>query len=212
MSLLFLGVGVVGAATTVCSHIAPSVLDVRVVTKRVKDKRDKVDNWNLCVQSGRGVGCRINNVKTDDLANGDPDQIKTVIWQILKTSLETKVRKQRKYLASIIPDQNLDKAPIDDILVAWANALVQKAGHPFKATDIDTGFKDVNMYVALLDSILSTGVDSLGTDDLDKAIDVETNADLLGQGQIIQAEGILDAFYWMNWAFLATLLLEAAAM
>jgi len=67
----------------------------------------------------------------------------------------------------------------------------------------------VKMYIALLHAITDCGEAALETEDpLDRAIEAEASIDLLDAGTVMIAEGILDGFYWMNYAFLSLLLLQ----
>jgi len=193
--------------------MVPDVLDIRALTKKISSDQDKIDNWNLCVNSARGSGCRLNDVKVNLLATGDVESIKKVIWQIIKVSCEVKVRAKKDYLSTVI-DEDIETAlkwPLEKLLIAWANVVVKKTGQSFSATSITTGFKDVNMYIILLDAITGCGTDALSLEDnLDRAIEAEANVDLLEEGTVIIAEGILDGIYWMNYAFLSVLLIKAA--
>jgi len=192
--------------------VIPDALDLRTITKKISSDQDKIDNWNLCVQSARGNGCRLHDVKVNLLAEGDKDSIKKVIWQIIKTSCELKVRGKKDYLSTVIDDiDNAIKLPMEKLLLAWANAVVKKAGHNFSANSLTGGFKDVNMYIVLLHVVTGSSTDPLDIEDpLDLAIEAEANADGLEEGTVIIAEGILDGIYWMNYAFLSVLLVKAA--
>jgi len=69
------------------------------------------------------------------------------------------------------------------------------------------------MYIIILDAILACGTSAIEQEDpLDKAIETETNIELLEEGPIIVAEGLLDGIYWMNYAFLSMLLIKAAEL
>ncbi len=42
------------------------------------------ENWNLCLNSGKAIGCRVNGISIDDLIDGKPQALLRLIWEIIK--------------------------------------------------------------------------------------------------------------------------------
>jgi len=194
----------------------PEVMDVRVITRKIKDDRDKIDNWNLCVNSCKGSGCRLPDVKAEDLAAADPEQIMKVIWQIVKVGLETEIKTNSDYLQNIFPDKSLDEIeamPLEKLLLAWVNTIVQQKSKGRVAKSIANDFKDSYFYLTLFDEILATGLDLIDEpDDTIKAEAVVATSKELGRGLVITELGIIEGVYWMNFIFLASILLTASLL
>jgi len=101
------------------NSMIPDILDERTITKNATQKQDKIDNWNLCVQSARGAGCRLHDVKPENLAAANTKEIKKVMWQIVKLGLEMDVKMNEEYLVKIMPE--IDPAKITDMPVMFPN-------------------------------------------------------------------------------------------
>lgn len=44
----------------------------------------KEENWNLCLNSGKAIGCRVNGISLDDLMDGEPQALLRLTWEIIK--------------------------------------------------------------------------------------------------------------------------------
>jgi len=190
------------------------MLDVRVITTKIGDKRDKIDNWNLCVQSARGAGCRLHDVKVESLADGDPISTQKVLFQIAKIGLETDLKMFEEYLAEFIPDADPDALAgmsLDEILTKWVNSLLSKNGHSRAINNLTSDLQDSYVFIVLLNETLGMSLD-LDANELERAQSVVMSSSEIGKGPVITLQGIVDGSYWQNCIFLASLLLTAAEM
>jgi len=196
------------------NKMIPDMLDVRVITTRVNEKRDKVDNWNLCVQSGKAAGCRLNDIKVDALAEGNAEAIQKVIFQVGKVGLETDIKMCDDYLCDLIHGVGVDDIAvmnIDDLLLKWVNAVVKKAGHSRAAKNISKDFQDCFLYTVLFNELLGQELD-LDLNELERAELVVMSSADLKRGPVITLPGIVEGVYWQNYFFLCSILLTAADM
>jgi len=192
----------------------PDMLDVRVITTKVGDRRDKIDNWNLCVQSARGAGCRLHDVKVESLADGDPISIQKVLFQIAKIGLETDLKMFEEYLAEFIPDADPDALAgmsLDEILLKWVNSSLSKYGHSRTINNLTADLQDSYVFIVLLNETLGMSLD-LDANELERAQSVVMSSSEIGKGPVVTLQGIVDGSYWQNCIFLASLLLTAAEM
>jgi len=196
------------------NKMIPDMLDVRVITSRVNERRDKIDNWNLCVQSGRAAGCRLHDVKVDALADGDPEAIQKVIFQVAKVGLETDIKMCDDFLCDWIPgiDVNaIEVMNIDDLLVKWVNSVAKKAGHTRVAKNITKDFQDSFLFSVLFNELMGVPVD-LDLNELERADQVVMSSTTLNRGPVVTLQGIVDGVYWQNYFLLCSILLTAAEM
>jgi len=196
------------------NKMIPDMLDVRVITARVNDRRDKIDNWNLCVQSGKGAGCRLHDVKVDALADGDPESIQKVIFQITKVGLETDIKMCEDFLCDWIPDADPDSLAvmnIDDLLIKWVNSVAKKAGHTRVAKSINKDFQDSYLFSVLFNEFMGVPID-LDLNELERAEQVVMSSTQLNRGPVVTLQGIVDGVYWQNYFLLCSILLTAAEM
>jgi len=196
------------------NKMIPDMLDVRVITARVNDRRDKVDNWNLCVQSGKAAGCRLNDVKVDALADGDPESIQKVIFQVAKVGLETDIKMCEDFLLDWIPGADSDSIAvmnIDDLLIKWVNSVAKKAGHTRVAKSISKDFQDSYLFSVLFNEFMGVPID-LELNELERAEQVVMSSTQLNRGPVVTLQGIVDGVYWQNYFLLCSILLTAAEM
>jgi len=188
------------------------MLDVRVITTKVTERKDKIDNWNLCVQSARGAGCRLHDVKAEELADGDVISIQKVIFQIAKIGLETDLKMFEDFLAEFIPDTDPDTLAgmsLDEILLKWINASLKKYGHNRTIANLTSDLQDSYVFIVLLNENLGMTID-LESDELERAQSVVMSSPEIGKGPVITLQGVVDGSYWQNCIFLASLCLAAA--
>jgi len=191
----------------------PEVLDARIITTQIREKRDKIDNWNLCVQSVRAVGGRLHDVQVENLADGDSQQILKVLWAIIKLGLEKEVKACRKYCTKIFADSDHETWNLETTLLNWVNEIAANKGVSRTASSITEDFKDSYFYLMLMDEVLETGNAMMsGTDDQRKATEVIISSELLDRGDVITMEGILKGIYWQNIVLLVSLFVTAATL
>jgi plastin-1 len=106
----------------------PNTLDVRVINFKIQVKpRDQIENWNLCVNSGRAVGCRMNDIDTKELVKGHKEMLLKVIWQVIKVGLETKMKKNqnliKKFMDSSDDMENMVRLASDKLILKWVRDI-----------------------------------------------------------------------------------------
>jgi len=192
----------------------PDMLDVRIITTKVASLRDKVDNWNLCVNTAKGAGCRVHDLKAESLAEADPIAIQKIIFQIAKIGLETDIKMFEDYLSEYLPDVDPDimaGMSLDEVLIKWINASMKKYGHSRSVNNLTSDLQDSYVFIVLLNENLGMSID-LETDELERAQSVVMSSGEIGRGPVITLQGVVDGNYWQNCIFLASLLLTAAEM
>jgi len=190
------------------------MLDVRVINSKINERRDKIENWNLCVQSGRAAGCRLHDVKAEALADGNPEAIQKVIFQISKVGLETDIKMCDDYLCDLITGVDVDAIAvmnIDDLLLKWVNCVVKKAGHSRIAKNISKDFQDSFLYSVLFNELMGVSID-VDLNELERAELVVMSSTQLNRGPVVTLPGIVDGVYWQNYFLLCSILLTAAEM
>jgi len=191
----------------------PGILDERVITTQIREKRDKIDNWNLCVENCKSVGGRLNDVQVERLAEGDGQQILKVLWAIVKLGLEKEVKSCRRYLEKMFPDSDFETWNLDSILLNWVNEIAANRGVSRTASSLTDDFKDSYFYLMLMDEVLETGDEFMNVSDEQKrANEVVISSELLDLGPVITVEGILKGSYWQNCTLLASLFITATTL
>jgi plastin-1 len=62
----------------------PDTLDDRVINYKINTPTDKQENWNLCLNSGKAIGCRIATVSLEDVLIGKQEALLKIMWEIIK--------------------------------------------------------------------------------------------------------------------------------
>jgi len=193
----------------------PEMMDVRVINMKITEKREKIENWNLCVQSAKAAGCRLYDVKAESLADGDSISIQKVIFQIARIGLETDLKMFEEYLTEFIPDVDSDLLTgmsLDEILLKWINYVLKKTGHSRRpVNNLTTDLQDSFVFIVLLNETFGLSLEQ-DSNELERAQSVVMSSSEIGKGPVITLQGIVDGSYWQNCIFLASLLLTAAEM
>ena len=67
---------------------APNTIDERVLVKKVNMNRfEMLQNLNLVINSAKGVGCKITNIRPEDITEGKPHLILGLVWQVVKVGV-----------------------------------------------------------------------------------------------------------------------------
>lgn len=108
----------------------PNQLDERAITLDVGDKRDKQDNMNLALLTGKGIGLCLNSVKIEDLMEDQEEAFLRLIWQIFKGYYLNNVKKNKAQL-ELIKEGDEEKPGLllpETIITRWVNVHLEKAG------------------------------------------------------------------------------------
>eukprot|EP01120_Amphizonella_sp_Union-15-10_P011036 TRINITY_DN4581_c0_g3_i5.p1 TRINITY_DN4581_c0_g3~~TRINITY_DN4581_c0_g3_i5.p1 ORF type:complete len:658 (+),score=189.58 TRINITY_DN4581_c0_g3_i5:44-1975(+) len=198
--------------------LIPDMLDERAINYKIFDKQSKIENWNLCVNTGRACGCRLSDVSVNDLEAGKKEAIVKVIWETIRAQFDYKLKSSKKFnsqLESIVDQRsgeqvdNVKRLPVDQIVLRWVNFQLAKAGLGRKATNISEDFKDSELYIVLFNAIAPSLADksALKIDDLKKRAEkVVEICKKFKFPNIIFPEAILEGTYWINLVILGTLL------
>jgi len=194
----------------------PDMLDQRVINYKIFDKISKMENWNLCVNTGKACGCRFGNISPNDLEAGKKEALVEVIWQIIKASFDHKLKSTNKHddqLELILEThEELDdvkRLSVDDIILRWVNVKLAKVNHPRKASNIAQDFRDSELYILLFHSVAPSMVDKSILKLGDTKRRAEKLVDILKKFKypgIIDPESIAEGVYWVNLVILGTLL------
>jgi len=188
--------------------LIPSIMDIRVMNTTFETKRDKVENWNLVINSGRAIGCRLNDIIIEEIVNGNVIHIFKIIWRIVKSSFELKIKRNKKILKQLLDYERIEDFalwPIDRILCRFVNKIINRARPSKQATSITQDFRDGELYFILLSELFGT------TNCIDQYPNIQDRAnyitnELNNKGlKVITLNGIQNGIYWQNFLLLASL-------
>eukprot|EP01121_Diplochlamys_sp_Union-15-3_P011348 TRINITY_DN3278_c0_g1_i1.p1 TRINITY_DN3278_c0_g1~~TRINITY_DN3278_c0_g1_i1.p1 ORF type:complete len:276 (+),score=35.07 TRINITY_DN3278_c0_g1_i1:415-1242(+) len=197
------------------NRFIPNCLDIRVITWNPQSQLDKLDNLNLCINSGRASGCRLNSVDTKEMEKGNATQILTFLWEVVKIGTYNKMRNHRSQLENIRqPNEELKdvaQLPPDLVLIRWVNyTLREEQMQPVRS--ITNDFRDSVVYVKLLHelapSLISTSI-LKEIDNYKRAERVVESMHSMRFPRLISAKGIVEGIYWQNFLVLSTLFLAS---
>jgi len=183
-------------------------MDIRVMNTTFETKRDKVENWNLVINSGRAIGCRLNDIIIEEIVNGNVIHIFKIIWRIVKSSFELKIKRNKKILKQLLDYERIEDFalwPIDRILCRFVNKIINRARPSKQATSITQDFRDGELYFILLSELFGT------TNCIDQYPNIQDRAnyitnELNNKGlKVITLNGIQNGIYWQNFLLLASL-------
>jgi len=183
------------------------------INTQIKDRQDRIDNWNLCLQALINAGVSNPDISIDLLLEGEVQHIGMLLWDIVKLILFDEVKSQPDYLKYIFKDVDYRSWDLDIILVNWVNKILSQHQISRRVVHITEDFKDSFIYITLMDIILETGTNILSNEDtLQKAKEVVISSSLLERESVITEDGILLGVYWQNISLLSSLFITAASL
>jgi plastin-1 len=125
------------------NKLNPGALDERAINTTIRSERDVNENINLCLNTGKGIGLRLNNVTKEDLMAANPQAIFIVIWQSMKLSIITQTKRSKAQLDLIKEDSEemVYGFPPEKIALRWINYYLRKAKHPKVVNNLTTDLK-----------------------------------------------------------------------
>jgi hypothetical protein len=196
----------------------PGCLDVRAINYKITTlPRDIIENWNLCVNSGKAVGCRLHDIDIRELSAGKSDALLRLTWQIIRVGLENRMRKHqsliKKFVGADDDMENMIRLPAETLLCRWVNWVMQTSRHNRHVNSFESDFKDCEVLIVLLHSFAPTLVDKqqlLSEKDItkraQKVVDLTAKMKIPG---LVTVNGITQGILWQIFLLLATLFLAS---
>ena len=193
---------------------APNTIDERVLVKKVNMNRfEMLQNLNLVINSAKGVGCKITNIRPEDITEGKPHLILGLVWQVVKVGLVADINLQaHPELVRLLREgeemADLLKLSPEELLIRWVNYHLQQGGSDRRISNFSGDIKDSVVYTILLHQIShgSCSKDALAIEDVRaRAEAVLENADTLDCRKFVSANDIVKGNSKLNLAFVANL-------
>jgi len=186
---------------------------IQDIKTHLRERQDRVDNFNLCLQACNSAGVNNPDISIDLLLEGEFQQIGMLLWDIVKLILFEEVKSQSDYIKFIFKSLNFISWDLDTLLLNWANKILLQRGITRTVANFSEDFKDSFVYLTLMDIILETGTDILSNEDVCvRAKEVVISSALLERESVITEEGILKGIYWQNVTLLSSLFITATAL
>jgi plastin-1 len=192
----------------------PGTIDERVLNVGPKlSIYQMTENQNVAINSAKAIGCSVVNIGAADLIEGRPHLVLGLLWQIIKTSLSSKIDIQihPELFRLLMPGETLDdllKLSSDAILLRWFNYHLAKAGHNRKVNNFSGDVKDGENYTVLLNQ-LAPGTCTKNplkeTDPMERAEKVLQEAEKLGCRKYLTPKAMVSGNPKLNFAFVANL-------
>lgn len=65
---------------------------------------DQEENWDLCLNSGKAIGCRVHGLSIGDLMDAKPQALLRLVWEIIKVVIVIIImRRRRRRSFSCVP-------------------------------------------------------------------------------------------------------------
>ena len=193
--------------------IVPETIDERaIITKANLNKWELQENVNLCVQSAKAVGVKMINIGAEDIIEGKPHLVLSVLWQLIKMQLLARITLQEVPELALLLEEDeelgrLLKLPPETILLRWFNYHLKRAGTDKRIHNFSGDIKDSEGYIYLLNQLEpSCSTSSLSHEDLlVRATNVMENAAKLDADKYVTPKDIVKGNNQMNIAFVANL-------
>merc|ERR1712233_44295 len=179
------------------NHARPGTVDERVLNKHPKEGKlnifKKAENIILGLNSALALGCKVVNIRPDDIAVGVPHLILGLLWQIIRHALLKNISLARNINIAVLlkPGEDLSVlealAP-EQIIMRWLNHHLQRASD----NDADNGAVGEMMRNKIADKT-------------ERALAMLKMAEKLGIKPIITANDVVRGDEKLNMAFLAEL-------
>jgi len=180
------------------------ILDTNEINQTISYRSDKIVNWNLLINTSHSIGCRIYEIKTEELTSGKIASICKIVWIIMKYFIDVRIKRDKAILNNLLNDKEriIDTYlwNTEDILCRFVNFTLKDIKVNVIAKSIINDFKDCYLYIKLF-SLLNDDADHMLNKDSPKKIEfVVTEAAKLGC--FITPSGIENGKYWQNFTLL----------
>ena len=145
------------------NQVVPDTIDVRAMNVAPQTEEQRRENFTLCLNSAKAIGCDLSNVQAEQLL-GDTEELKKLTWEIVRTELlshvtlrqhpELKVLEQEAELQAQVID--VASLPPEEILMAWVNYHLAHAPERPPVTSIHNlsdDLQDLRVQYALLKEV-----------------------------------------------------------
>lgn len=191
-------------------------IDERVLNKPKNKKMNQftnTENGNIVINSAKGIGCTIVNIRAQDIIDGREHLILGLIWQIIRRGLLSKIdiKIHPELYRLLEDDETLEqflRLPPEQILLRWFNFHLKAANWERRVNNFSKDVSDAENYTVLLAQIAPQECTRgpLQTRDLlQRAEQVLQNADKLGCRKYLTPTAIVAGNPKLNLAFVAHL-------
>eukprot|EP01133_Synstelium_polycarpum_P004945 gene4945-5744_t len=168
------------------------------------------DNLDMCLKAARTIGCSIINIGPVDFHEGKRHLILSILWQLVKIDLMSKVTRLATRVRAEILDlstkETVEDLVADEILVRWVNHQLGCAGSKRIVTNFSSDIRDCEVYIVLLHQLApsSCSLAALEIADLgQRASRFLESADRIDCRKFITADDIVGGNGRLNIAFVA---------
>lgn len=199
------------------NDLVPDTIDTRVLNfpkgKKALNNFTMGENANVVINSAKGIGCVVVNVRPEDIIEGKEHLILGLIWQIIRRGLLSNIDiKLHPELYRLLEDdetleQFLRLAP-EKILLRWFNYHLKAAGWERRVANFSKDVSDGENYTVLLHQLVPEQclLLPLQTPDLlARAEQVLLNAERIGARKYLTPTAMVAGNPKLNLAFVAHL-------
>jgi len=168
-------------------------------------------NLDVCLRGAKSIGCSTVNIGPVDFQEGKRHLILSILWQLVKIDLLSKVSKLasrvRAEILDLTDSEKVDDLVADEILIRWVNHHLVEAGSDRKVTNFSTDLKDCVVYITLFNQLVP---ETVSMDLIDQQQDLLVRSeqfleclDRIQCRKFITATDIVNANGRLNMAFIA---------
>jgi len=186
--------------------ISPGSIDLKKINKRPNLNTFNCNaNLNVVLAAAKDIGVQITNISAEDLISGTPHLVLGIVWQILRTGLETAMKKNIETLG--LTGYAGIKSPLE-ILLKWVNDSIVRTGGKKIIKNLQADISDSEAYAYLFNS-MDPNFDPkevLAEKDHEKrALKILEVAEKLGLRKFLAPHDIVSGASRLNFAFVANL-------
>jgi len=186
--------------------IAPGSIDLKKINKKPNLNTFNCNaNLNVVLAAAKDIGVQITNISAEDLISGTPHLVLGIVWQILRTGLETTMKKNIETLG--LTGYAGIKSPLE-ILLKWVSDSITRAGSKKIIKNLQADISDSEAYAYLFNS-MDPNFDPkevLAEKDHEKrALKILEVAEKLGLRKFLAPHDIVSGASRLNFAFVANL-------
>ena len=160
------------------NQVQSDTVDIRAINLDPQDESERRENFNLCLNSAKAIGCDLPDLQAEDLLN-DPQKLEKFTWEVVRTELLSHVSlRQHPELIALQQDMQLQAQMVDiqsltpqELLLQWVNYhLAQSADekHPPRVIqNFHSDLESLEVQFALLKQLCSVTGTSVGSDCLE---------------------------------------------
>lgn len=202
------------------NHSVPNTVDERALNIPKPGAHlsvfEMLENQKIVINSCVAIGCKVVNIRTDDLVDGVPHLCLGLLWQIIRIGLMANISLKkcpglRKLLHGDETVCQLMAMSPETILYRWVNYQLEQAGQERRIKNFGKDISDSEVYTYLLKEICPKDRGPITLyplqieDKLERAEAVLENADKLESRMFVRPKEIVSGHQRLNTAFVANL-------